>query len=339
MNSPIAPRHFVVDQNVLRREQYLQPVIDEAKGRGELILLPDIALAEMLKHPAAWESTLKSSFKILARQPDIVAIACCSGELLRREHATGQPCADIIDEEATRELRALLRELPAGGPVLQRLRTTILAGQNLGRRQHFDNAKNRTLLHHLVGAWRSDLGPDDIKALRRDASREATMQRLLSEPSTTLACAAALRGGGFSDNDAMMLAVQPSVTAHNFLVIVALALRWLAYDGLHMAPDKDVTNDVADMEYVLVATFCRSLTTQEIRVQEMDSRMRAVIAERERDLNRVVAEILAAENERVRVAAYFRWLAQGKPDGGALDDWLEAERELKNSGLSSHLRQ
>lgn len=338
MNPPITPKHFVVDQNVLRWEQHLQPVIDEAMGHGELILLPDIALGEMLKHPTAWEATLKSSFKILASQPDIVAVACCSGELLRREHATGQTCTDIIDEQATRALRALLRDLPAGGPMLQRLRTTILAGQSLGQHQHFDNVKNRTLLHQLVGAWRSDLQPDDIKALRRDASREATMHRLLSEPSTTLACAAALRGGGFCDDDAMMLAVQASVTAHNFLVIVALALRWLAYDGLGTAPDKMLTNDVADMEYVLIATFCRSLTTQENRVQEMDARMRAVIAERERDLNRVVAEISAAEKERVRVAAYFRWLARGKQDGGALDDWLEAERESKNNGLSSRLR-
>ncbi|KYG08057.1 hypothetical protein BE21_25785 [Sorangium cellulosum] len=320
---------------MLRREQHLRPVVEEARRRGELVVLPDIALAEMMKHPSGWEGTLGQSLQILARDPDLVAIAQCSGELLRREHATGQPCTDIIDDEVTREVRVLLRELPAGGPTLARIRTTISNAQRLGQHQHFDNARNRTLLQDLVAAWRSDLRPEDIRALRQPVSREATMRRLLSERSTTVACATALRGGSFNEDDALMLAVQPSASAHNFLVIVALALNWLAYDGLATASGDKLTNDLADMEYVFLATFCRSLTTLETKVQEMDARMRAVIAERARDLDGVVAQILVSNEERVRVAAYFRWLARGKQDGAALDDWLEAERELNVNGQTA----
>jgi hypothetical protein len=36
----------------------------------------------------------------------------------------------------------------------------------------------------------------------------------------------------------------------------------------------------------------------------------------------------AADRDRIAARAYERYLARGASDGGAMDDWLAAEREL-----------
>jgi hypothetical protein len=39
-----------------------------------------------------------------------------------------------------------------------------------------------------------------------------------------------------------------------------------------------------------------------------------------------------ARTEMIRLAAYWLWLGEGRPDGRALDHWLRAEQLVK-SGL------
>lgn len=38
--------------------------------------------------------------------------------------------------------------------------------------------------------------------------------------------------------------------------------------------------------------------------------------------------VAAPDRDRIAMRAYERYLARGGTEGGALDDWLEAEREL-----------
>jgi hypothetical protein len=42
-----------------------------------------------------------------------------------------------------------------------------------------------------------------------------------------------------------------------------------------------------------------------------------------------------ADRERVAARAYERYLARGAADGAAVDDWLEAERELASVDTGS----
>jgi hypothetical protein len=52
------------------------------------------------------------------------------------------------------------------------------------------------------------------------------------------------------------------------------------------------------------------------------------------DTNEAPGEVLAAETgpseDDIRTRAYHRYLERGGVDGHHFDDWLEAERELKN---------
>jgi hypothetical protein len=41
-----------------------------------------------------------------------------------------------------------------------------------------------------------------------------------------------------------------------------------------------------------------------------------------------VANASALDEEHIRVRAYHRYLERGGADGGALDDWIAAERDL-----------
>ncbi len=44
---------------------------------------------------------------------------------------------------------------------------------------------------------------------------------------------------------------------------------------------------------------------------------------------RVADEIVAPTHDEIAELAYSYWEARGKPNGSALEDWVRAERELK----------
>ena len=38
-------------------------------------------------------------------------------------------------------------------------------------------------------------------------------------------------------------------------------------------------------------------------------------------------------NDEIATTAYFLWEERGRPEGGGLEDWLEAEQKLKATSL------
>jgi hypothetical protein len=43
----------------------------------------------------------------------------------------------------------------------------------------------------------------------------------------------------------------------------------------------------------------------------------------------------AVPHEKIAMLAYEKWCKRGRPHGTTMQDWLEAERELKTDGMKS----
>lgn len=269
-------RHVVLDQNVLRKDHRLVDALDDVRHRGELVILPDIALAEMMKSEQ-WETTTRRSLKLLSQRPSFVAVSRGVGPLMQTERDSGRPCADVIDHAMTKLFRELLDEIAkSNGRRLEQVKCRIDKARAFARAQHFSLDRNKTQVAEFVEDIKSDLSEEELASAR--APNETAIRQLLSTDSMTRTCRQSLVTGGYQAECAAALAHQPSISSHEFLGWMSVGLRWL--NGLEMADPRKVTNDLVDKDYVVLATFCRDIVTMETNVQNLFERMRAVIAMR-----------------------------------------------------------
>lgn len=192
--------HIVVDQNVLRKRDWLDPVIIEAQRTGARIIIPDIALAEMMKS-SKWEQTTNSSLAILAEHADLVVVGHCLGELLKKEKETGVPHTDVINHETTPRIQELIREARnSSGPVINSIRNCIGQAQDMAWRQYFNHSRNREMLQNMVTALKNFMTNDEIKSIRR--ADDEFIIGFLSSPQMTAICKKMLVGAGFEEDSA-----------------------------------------------------------------------------------------------------------------------------------------
>lgn len=259
---PLLP-YVVLDQNVLRDEALVVPQIERARTLGELIVLPDIALFEMTKNDP--KQTMLSSLRLLSRFPAGVMLAHNPGKLLRQELDSGEPCIDIVDHEVTPWFRRLLGDLQVGGTrMLEELGQRVPAAQERHRQQVADDQTNKARIQRMVGAWKTLLGRDLTRYINHqiDSQRE-TFRLLLSNPKFhERVIRDVLLEEGFSAS----VAAGPSVAAYQFFCFAGLALKWLARGWDSRAPEK-ATNDLADLDHIVLAIFCRGLVSKD-RVQQ-----------------------------------------------------------------------
>lgn len=271
------PRHAIVDQNVLRDRAFVGRIIEQATARSELIVLTDLALAELWKHPTAWPESLRRSLEALSEVPSMVAVSFCRGFLLRGERESGRAVTDIINPKGTAFIRELLGKMHRGEHVHFAIQASVCHAQGLAGRQHFDDAKNRNSLGATIRDWQSLLTRDGLALVRREPE---SMVEVIREYLRRGACEDALIGAGYPEATARSLARQPSASAHDFLCSVALALDWIAYGGFEQARITTITNDLSDMEYVLMSTLCRTLETKDARLARIRGNVMAVISQR-----------------------------------------------------------
>ena len=170
--SLIEQPYIVLDQNVLRDEAQIKSALALTAEYQARLLLPDVALMEMMKNEH-WEDIARQSLALLSTMPSRVAIAWGAGELLRREHAAGQPQIDLVDEEVTNQFRSMLAQL-AKKPetALDDLRPYIPGAQTLAQRQHLDHARNKDRVLRMVTSWKAVLTPEGIDRLRKERERD-----------------------------------------------------------------------------------------------------------------------------------------------------------------------
>ena len=265
--------YAVIDQNCLRDAAVVSDAIAGAKN-GRMVLLHDIAVVEMTKS-GEWSDTLRHSLRILARFPQGVVAGHATGELMRREMASGPPL-DIVDQEWTSPLRRCLRDIAAGsGPVLDALSQSVPLAKRDADNQQLNTATNKRMLLAAVGVWKEDLSRADLKQLR--AGDDGLYRRLLAERRMTATIAQGLRNAGYGADAARTLACLPSVSAHNWLCMSANALDWVIRGGIDSLPDVKFNNELCDLDYLLAASFCEVLITGEKKMRRLHDHLRYVV--------------------------------------------------------------
>jgi hypothetical protein len=272
--------YIVVDQNCLRDAEVLDRLVIKAKALNQVIVLPDTAFIEMTKN-AQWELTIQQSLKVLAKYPAHVAASYSPGQLLRMERDSGQPHCDIVWHEATPFIKRLLHEVAEGkNDYLKELEPLIFDAQETFKKEKLNHEENKIYVAAAVEFWELVLSEEMIKKLRRK-DREL-LTHLLASPGITEFCRIGLTRLGWAKDSVQYLARNPSVSSHNFLCIAALGLRCVADGGLEGKSDQRITNDVADLDYMLMATFCKELLTRDVRLKELYRCVCAAVEQRER---------------------------------------------------------
>lgn len=95
---------------------------------------------------------------------------------------------------------------------------------------------------------------------------EATFIRIMAELEAATIVFRAAKGDGCTDEMAYALTLGPSVYGHTVYAVAALALDWLARGGLEGIDPVEITNDFSDLDYIVTATPCTDLVTEDRRV-------------------------------------------------------------------------
>lgn len=276
--------YIVVDQNVLRDEYEIDKLHQRCLEENLSILLPDAAILEMLKG-SEWEDTVWRSLVLLAKKPNYLIVGKCTGELMREEIKTGEPCTDVVDHDVTKQFLRFLNEIRNGSsPTLSLLRRTVPDAVASQKSQLLDHKQNKATVLNLVRTWQEELSSEEIKILRskdKDASAyNHTFRGLLAGPVMVKTCATALSGAGYPELTANLLSITQSVSSHLFLCMAGLALKWLGQGGLDSMPEEKVTNEVVDLEYIIFASLSKGIVSKERDVNEMYNHIVAIAESR-----------------------------------------------------------
>lgn len=249
--------YCVVDQNRLRNAMVLAP-------ENGPFLLPDVAVAELFKSDA-WRYVAERSLALISQTPDLVVLSHAVGAIFNDELATGH-LGDVIDPVGTATFREFLRRVavdPAAAFSLYS--SSIEAARVIGISQHFDGLRNKATVTNVRDAWLQELTKEQIRTLRGpDGANSPLFLELVSDSSMLRTVTDMLCNAGYPTPIAQSLAFYPSFTGAHCVGLVALALQWIARGGLDGTTNEDVlTNDLADIDYVVLSIFCRSYASTE----------------------------------------------------------------------------
>lgn len=280
--------YIVIDQNRLRDRDIMAALFRRCRQEGVRILLPDTAIYEFSNvHDP--HLTWRRSLEEVCREPELFVAGRSIGEMMKSEIKTGTTVTNIVDEEVTQRFQRLLSELRGGNDkrmnqALSEIAKFIEAEKQL-REQH---SVNKSIVTYLRNAWQNSLPDEDLKLLRRPDSD--TFIRILAEFNTASIVYQAAKNDGCSEETAFALTLGPSVYGHTVYALAALALDWLSLGGLDGTDPVKVTNDFFDLDYIVTATYCKELITE-------DQRAKRIFAALEKAFERRAVQIKDLESQ------------------------------------------
>jgi len=291
---PLFP-HVVIDQSALRDEQLVREALVRARHQDRLILLPDVALLEMVK-AKNWELMFRRNLRLLGEYPAGVVAGRGLGELMREEVKSVVSVEEIVDHEITGDLRRLLQNLKVGaGPTLDEFRANYEAVKREVIDSRLNHMKNKKTLAAYQDSVGSGLKEEQIEALK--AGDDALLQGLLASDNTTR----------FIGNHLSMtqdwpilhswcLARVDSFSAHFSLCRTATSFLWAGRPELQGMAAKKATNEMLDGEYIVLASKCEGFLTRDKGAKRIYEAVRAAADER---WARLVSEAWEDESDSV----------------------------------------
>lgn len=267
--------YIVIDQNCLRDMTLVQELQIRARYQGQHIVLPDMALWEMMKNNQ-WEETAHRSLKTLADFPAGVLLAHAPGDLLRLELTEKHAHVDVIYHDATPRIRRLLGDISKGaGSTLDDMRTTVPAAQPDLSHQYERHTHNKQRIVNMMNLLKELLlGHDRVrKALRDTATMRDSFRQIMAMPAVKVMTKQTLLDIGFAEE----VAAGPSVAYYHTFGLMGLSLLYIA-QGMESRAPENATNDLADLDYVVIALFCKGLASKDNRTRELYEDLSAALA-------------------------------------------------------------
>ncbi len=271
---------IVVDLNCLRKTDVIASTAEYCRQQNLSIMLPDGSAQELskcLRQQVSPLKTWKGSLLEIAKCSDVVVVGRRLSAMLEEESRTGIPCAQIYDDKGTLLFRNHLQKLANGDDsLLQDLIDVDIQQKMPGSLQAWsDHEVQKQIVEKLKHDLSSSLSSNEIKALRQDI-----VDGIVNWFSSLAGYQYVFEFTKLATNDptlAAQLTVQPSVSAGFASAFAALALYWLGVGGFESLHPQDLTNDVYDIEYSVLASLSHSLISVDKRQKKINKAIRGGI--------------------------------------------------------------
>jgi hypothetical protein len=270
-------RYLVLDQNYLRSPE-LAELVD--RERQTHFVLPDMAFLEMTKS-AEWESTLKRSLSILSKVPQRVHAAHSVNDALGLELKTEKSVAGrMMFPVATEFIRRLLKWVATGqeNDAIQRIRDEPAAQRASLHADYLNHPENKQQLAGLIQGIDSSIPEVVQKRLRANRVDPHEYLQIARSLWTDIAYGVLLDRKVDSNRARQYLKQRPVYSRYIFLN-VWYCMGWVARGGFESLPDKGVTNEFLDHQYVITASCFHGLLTKETRANEAYSALTSALRE------------------------------------------------------------
>ena len=228
---------------------------------GLKIVLADISWFEQTKGSRPYEIWRKN-LALLSATPHHVVWAKCPKEIFNEEFTTGYRVQDLVDERATQTIRDVLAGLQRNSDEpLNDMLTALASG--------IDREKANFLQHDANKAAVVELRDGIVNRLREKMmllrKKCIGLADLLADDEVSQWAFTVAKQLGCSDVTSRSLFCEPTLVHLWITAIAGLGAEWFSQGGLDSKPADQVTNDVADSEYIALSASCVSVVSEDKR--------------------------------------------------------------------------
>jgi hypothetical protein len=250
---------YVLDQNVMRSEALAALVRTEFDAA---FVVPDTAFVEMVKSDH-WEDTMRGSLAALVSVPDrtFVSIAVSEAIRIEREELKSIDRGNLFPSEFTDFIHEMLSALAAerSSSAMGGIRTKITRFRADLLVKEVDPVYEKKVIERFAALLELACGPTMAKDMRNGRmEREAQLGLLQLKAPEIFAKALNVDG----DQAESFRRSKPLLLRYIYLQL-RHAMHWVKSGGLKTAKAKKVLNNRLDQEYVLIASFCDAILTED----------------------------------------------------------------------------
>ena len=265
---------LVIDQNSLRSSK-LRSFLEESNDNTAVIT--DMAMFKMLKgiDPVY---TAKQSMAILSDFPEQVVGTSGTGELMTKELSERQAIVSPIDSDITSRMQLLLKlindfnhgkrsSFPLNEANILQARTTALS-------QRSNHTFNKTNFDGGVHALRTHLSLELKKEIRAENLTKEVYTYAYQAGFLAYRDAVDAEGFNLSDEGFKALYLEFCFTSRFSIIYTLSNMTWFAQGGAESMPSEKVTNDLHDIDYLLISSYFDGVMSKEKRVNKLYDKMK-----------------------------------------------------------------
>jgi hypothetical protein len=238
-----------------------------------------MAIFEMLKGGDPIYSA-KRSLAIISEFPNQVYCTAGTGDLMRHELKERRLITTPIDEDLTGRMRHLLPGVAAflAGRSSQFPldETHVVQERAAALQQRLDHAFHKKMLDGGIAVLREKLSPELQKEIRSGTLSKDVYN--FAFQTSFIAFRDAIADYKLPEEEVEQLFRKYCLTARQTIVYTLASMRWFEVGGPEAMSAEKVTNDLHDIDYVVLASYFDGIFSKEARVNTLYTRMKDFFA-------------------------------------------------------------